>query len=232
MADSAATRRQVLEAYGLPADRVHVIPCGFDATRFRPAGPVADDGGVPYVLYVGNLLPHKNVPRLIEAVARVAERIPVRLVVAGTGRPAHLEPLIALAEGTGARVEWKRYVPPDDLPALYRGARLLALPSLAEGFGLTALEAMACGTPVVAANTSSIPEVVGDAGLLVDPREPAALADAILRLLTDEPLQKELSARGLARAARFSWERRRARSWGWWMPSFYLEKSFLCLVKF
>jgi len=207
VADSDATRRLVLQAYRLPANRVHLIPCGYDATRFRPDGPVAGDGGVPYVLYVGNLLPHKNLPRLIEAVARIADRIPVRLVVAGEGRPAHAQRLMTLRAWTGARAEWRRYVAPDDLPALYRGARLVALPSLAEGFGLTALEAMACGTPVLAANTSSIPEVVGNAGLLVDPRDPDALAEAILRLLSDEPLRKELAARGLARAAGFSWER-------------------------
>ncbi len=207
VADSDATRRHALNAYGLPADRVYVVPCGYDAARFQPAGPIADDGGVPYVLYVGNVLPHKNLRRLIEAVARVTRRVPVRLVIAGGGRPAEIGALKALAARAGADVEWKLYVPPADLPALYRGARLVALPSLYEGFGLTALEAMACGTPVVASNTSSIPEVVGDAGLLVDPRETNAIADAILRFLTDEPLRRELIARGLARAAWFSWER-------------------------
>ncbi len=207
VADSDATRRHVLDAYQLPADRVQVIPCGYDASRFRADGPATDDRGAPYVLFVGNIFPHKNLPRLIEAVAQVARRVPVRLVVAGSGRPALMAELAALAERTGASVELKRYVPIDDLPALYRGARLVAIPSLAEGFGLPALEAMACGTPVVAANTSSIPEVVGDAGLLVDPRDEDAIADAILRLLTDEPLQRELIARGLTRAACFSWER-------------------------
>lgn len=207
VADSDATRRHVIDAYRLPLDRVHVIPCGYDAARFRPDGPVANDGGMPYVLYVGNLLPHKNLPRLIEAVARAARRVPVRLIIAGSGRPAHVAALKDLAVIVGASVELKLYVPPDDLPVLYRGACLVALPSLAEGFGLTALEAMACGRPVVAANTSSIPEVVGDAGLLVDPRDGDAIADAILRLLTDEPLRRELIARGLTRAAFFSWER-------------------------
>jgi len=207
IADSEATRRHALNAYRLPPDRVHVVPCGYDTARFRPDGPVADDVGVPYVLYVGNVLPHKNLPRLVEALARVSRRVPARLVIAGDGRPAHIQALEALAERTGTRVELKRYVPHDDLPALYRGARLVALPSLAEGFGLTALEAMGCGTPVVAANTSSIPEVVGDAGLLVDPGNAEAIADAMLRLLTDEAVRKDLIARGLARAPGFSWDR-------------------------
>jgi glycosyltransferase involved in cell wall biosynthesis len=207
VADSEATRRQVIDAYRLPLDRVHVIPCGYDAARFRPDGPAAHDGGVPYVLYVGNLLPHKNLPRLIEAMVRVGGRVPVRLVVAGSGRPANVAVLTSLAARLGARVELRLYVPPEELPALYRGARVVALPSLAEGFGLTALEAMACGTPVVAANASSIPEVVGDAGLLVDPRDTDAIADAILRLLTDESLRRRLIAQGLTRAACFSWER-------------------------
>ena len=207
IAISEATRQQAIRVYGLVPDRVRAIPVGYDAARFRPDGPVADDGGVPYVLYVGNVLPHKNVPRLIEAVARVAARLPVRLIIAGNGRPAAIRALEGLADRAGARVELKRYVPQDDLPPLYRGARLVVLPSLAEGFGLTALEAMACGIPVVAANASAIPEVVGDAGLLVDPLETGAMTEAMLRVLTDEPLRKELSARGLARAAGFSWER-------------------------
>lgn len=205
VADSEATRRHAIVAYNLLPDRVRVIPIGNDPARFRPDGPLADDGGVPYVLHVGNLLPHKNLPRLIEAVARLS-RMPVKLVIAGHGRRVQVAALEALAVRTGARVEMKSYVPPGELPALYRGARLVAVPSLAEGFGLTALEAMACGVPVIAANTTSLPEVVGDAGLLVDPFDTDAIADAIERLLTDDQLRTELIARGLARAARFSWE--------------------------
>lgn len=204
---SQATRREVVTTYGLHPDRVHAILNGYDAEEFVPVGPARDDGGVPYILFVGNILPHKNLPRLIEAVARVARQSPVRLVIVGGGRPERVAELQRIAEKVGGRPELIGYVSQQALPALYRGARLLAMPSLAEGFGLPALEAMACGTPVVVGNRSAMPEVVGDAGLLVEPEDTSAIADAILRLLTQEPLRKELIARGLNRAAAFSWER-------------------------
>jgi len=207
VAVSEATRRAVIAAYGLGPERVRAIPNGYDRMIFVPVGPTTDDGGAPYVLYVGNLLPHKNLPRLIEAVSRVTRRSAVRLIIAGGGTPARVAELRSLAERAGARLELMPYVPSQELPALYRGARLLAMPSLAEGFGLPALEAMACGTPVVVGNTSAMPEVVGDAGLLVVPEDTEAIADAILRLLTQDPLRKELIARGLAWATEFSWER-------------------------
>jgi glycosyltransferase involved in cell wall biosynthesis len=207
IAVSEATRREVIATYGLRPERVHAIPNGYDATDFVPVGPAADDGGIPYVLCVGSVLPHKNLPRLIEAVARVARQSPVRLVIAGGGTPRRLAELRRVAENAGSPLELMSYVSKRALPALYRGARLVAMPSLAEGFGLPALEAMACGTPVVVGNRSAMPEVVGDGGLLVDPEDTGAISDAILRLLTQDPLRKELIARGLARAAAFSWER-------------------------
>jgi glycosyltransferase involved in cell wall biosynthesis len=131
----------------------------------------------------------------------------VRLVIAGNGPLGRLAELRKHAERAGSRLELMPYVSQQALPALYRGASLVAMPSLAEGFGLPALEAMACGTPVVVGNTSAMPEVVGDAGLLVDPEDTDAISGAILRLLTQDPLRKQLIARGLARAAGFSWER-------------------------
>jgi glycosyltransferase involved in cell wall biosynthesis len=207
IAVSEATRREALAAYGLRPEHVHAIPNGYDRAEFVPVGPATDDGGVPYVLYVGNLLPHKNLPRLTEAVAHVARQSPVRLVIAGSGTPGRAGELRRLADRVGARLELMPYVSQRALPSLYRGARLVAMPSLAEGFGLPALEAMACGTPVVVGKTSAMPEVVGDAGLLVDPEDTGAISDAILRLLTQDPLRKELIARGLARATEFSWER-------------------------
>lgn len=206
---SEATRRDILHFYGVASERIHIALCGYDAGRFTSDGPVAPGpGGDPYVLYVGNVMPHKNLLRVIDAFGAVAARTPARLLIRGWGRRPHVEALRRrIAErGIGERVDWRPWVEPDALPALYRGARLLLLPSLAEGFGLTALEAMACGTPVVTSNCSSMPEVVGDAALLVDPLETSSIADAMARLLADDRLAKELSERGRARAPLFSWE--------------------------
>jgi glycosyltransferase involved in cell wall biosynthesis len=207
VAVSEATRQRVVAAYGLPSGRVRTVLNGFDAERFCAEGPGVSDGGLPYVLFVGNLLPHKNLPRLVEAFAGAAARTPARLVVVGGGRPHAIAQLRTLAGRVRAAVEIREFVPSAELAPLMRGARALVLPSLAEGFGLPAVEAMACGTPVIVSNVSSLPEVVGDAGLSVDPLDVAALSDAIARVLSDDRLRKELSARGLERATRFSWAR-------------------------
>jgi glycosyltransferase involved in cell wall biosynthesis len=205
---SEASRREIVRVYGIEPGKVHVALCGYDRRRFMPDGPAAE-GGEPYVLYVGNVMPHKNLLRMVEAFARLSGSRPARLRIRGWGRPAHVQALrerIA-ALGIGARVDWQPYAPAADLPQLYRGARVLVMPSLEEGFGLTALEAMACGTPVVASNTSSLPEVVGDAAVLVDPRDTAALAAALERVLGDDGLVRALRDRGLERARQFSWRR-------------------------
>jgi glycosyltransferase involved in cell wall biosynthesis len=153
-------------------------------------------------------MPHKNLGRLMEAFALVARRLPVRLVLTGWGRPRHVRELqerIA-ALGIERRVDWRPYAADEELLALYQGARALVLPSLHEGFGLTALEAMACGTPVVAARVSSLPEVVGEAAVLVDPLDPESIAGGLGRILTEDSLCKDLRERGLERARHFSWE--------------------------
>ena len=205
---SESTRRDVLRFYDVVPEKVHVVLSGYDAQRFAPAQSPAVSDGEPYLLYVGNVIPHKNLPRLVEAFAQVARQIPVRLVLIGWGRPRHVQVLRERigALGIEGQVDWRPYVTDDELLALYRGARALVLPSLHEGFGLTALEAMACGTPVVASGVSSIPEVVGDAGLLVDPLDPASIADGLWRILAEDGLAKDLRQRGLERAAHFSWE--------------------------
>jgi glycosyltransferase involved in cell wall biosynthesis len=205
---SESTRREVVELYRVPAAKIRVVPAGYDAGVFHPGERhQREEPAVPYVLFVGNLLPHKNVARLLDAFALVARRVTCRLAIRGAGHAAEEAQIRArvAALGLESRVEFIGYLPPAGLADLYRRARVLVLPSLREGFGLTALEAMACATPVVASNTSSIPEVVGDAALLVDPLDTAALAEAIERILTADALREDLRRRGLARAAGFSW---------------------------
>lgn len=203
---SEATRAEAITVYGLPAERTRAIPCGYDADRFRPEGPKVA-GDLPYVLYVGNILPHKNLPRVVEAFTRDGLRTAARLVVAGQGRPHDVDALRRRAREAGVVVDFRSYVAGDELPALYRGARVVVVPSLAEGFGLTALEAMASGTPVIASDTPALREVVDEAAMLVDPRDPARIAQAIDVVLHDDRRHKELVERGLARAAGFSWQR-------------------------
>lgn len=207
---SESTRRDLVTFYPqIGFHKLHLAPPGYDAERFRPDGPIAEGLGKAYVLYVGNIMPHKNLVRLVEAFAEARRRISARLVIRGTGHARHVESVRRAvdARGLGSDVDWEPYAPAEQLPSLYRGAGALLLPSLHEGFGMTALEAMACGTPVIASQTPSLQEVVGDAGLLIDPFDTSALADAIVRVVSDNALAQTLRARGLARAAAFSWER-------------------------
>jgi glycosyltransferase involved in cell wall biosynthesis len=207
---SESTRHDLLAFYRhLSTASIHVIPCGYDARRFGADAAERPFDGEPYALYVGNVLPHKNLLTLVEAFAMVARRHEGRLVIRGWGQPVHVHALRDRIESLqlAARVDWQPYARADDLPHLYRQARMLVLPSLYEGFGLTALESMACGTPVITSNVSSMPEVVGEAALLVDPTDAPAIASAMTRLFTDDALVKDLGARGLVQAARFSWEK-------------------------
>ena len=208
IACSENTRRDLRRFYPrVPEDRVEVAALGYDVERFTPA-PSGPEAAVPYALYVGNVMPHKNLVRLVEAFATVRRQVDARLVIRGWGRPRNVEILRARIEALGlaAHVDWAPYADAAALPDLYRRARVLMLPSLYEGFGLTALEAMACGTPVIAASVASLPEVVGDAALLVDPLDTAALGAAMARVFTDDALAGDLALRGLSRAKLFSWE--------------------------
>jgi glycosyltransferase involved in cell wall biosynthesis len=213
IADSESTRQDLAAHYGLGLGRVRVVPAGCDRELYRAgidSEPMRQRYGLEeYILYVGNLMPHKNLGGLLRAFTLMMDRIPHTLAIVGRKDPRYYPELEAdvAALGIAKRVTFLGHVSNDQLPALYTGAAAVVLPSFYEGFGLTSLEAMACGTPVVAANTSSIPEVVGDAGLLVDPHDTGALADAVLRILTDEALREELTARGRGQAARFSWGR-------------------------
>jgi glycosyltransferase involved in cell wall biosynthesis len=210
--DSEATRRDAISFLGLRGDTVYVVPPGLDRERFHPAvdpEPVRRRYGLGrYVLCVGTLLPHKNVPGLLRAFARLASRCPHDLVVAGHRDPRFIAEAEAeiVAGGLERRVRWLDYVPAADLPGLYAGADLYVHPSLYEGFGLTVLEAMACGTPVVSGRGGSLPEVGGDAVVWVDPEDVIGLAEAMERALSDPVLRRGLRHCGRARTARFTWE--------------------------
>jgi len=162
------------------------------------------------ILYVGTLEPRKNVAQLIRAFARVKREahMPHKLVLIGARGWKHTDVDAAIEqENIRAEVILPGYVPTEDLPSWYRAADLFVYPTRYEGFGMPALEAMACGTPVVTTNASSLPEVVGDAALQVAPDDLPALADAMTRALTDSTLREQMRARGLAQAKQFSWTR-------------------------
>jgi len=214
IADSEHSRRAIVQRLGIDAAHVAVIPVGL-GPEFRPGAPTAAQRaryglGGAYALYLGNFMPHKNLPRLLRAWAAVP--LPVRaahrLVLAGGDR-ANRPALAALAAtlGLGDGVGFPGLVDDADLPALYGGAALYVQPSLEEGFGLPALEAMACGAPVVASRRGALPEVVGDAGVLVDAEDERALAASLARVLAAPDEAAALVRRGRARAAEFTAER-------------------------
>jgi len=209
---SEHTRREVIGLLGVAPERVVVTP---NAARehFRPPDPVTLEAfrarkGLPerFVLYVGTLEPRKNLTTLLEAYAEVARRQTVPLLVGG-GKGWLYDAVFQRLEELGLRerVRFVGYLDEEELPLWYATATVFVFPSIYEGFGMPPLEAMACGTPVVASNTSSLPEVVGDAGVTVSPYDPAALAAAISRVLDDADLRQELRERGLRQARAFSW---------------------------
>ncbi len=212
IAVSQLTADDLVRQYGVPPEKIAVIPegCG---PEYRPQSADAIAGvrsryGLAgrYVLVVGTIQPRKNIGRLVEAFGRLRQAAgDVTLVLAGKPGWGAAPILRRIAAASSVRI--LGYVPDRDLPALLGGAEALAFPSLYEGFGLPALEAMAVGTPVVCADNSSLPEVVGDAGLLVKPTDVDAIATALGLLLEDAPLRDELRRRGLERASAFTWTR-------------------------
>jgi glycosyltransferase involved in cell wall biosynthesis len=208
LADSHATQRDLERFYGVPAEKVSVVYPGLDEGLQRvDSAAVRARYGLPpdYLLHVGTLQPRKNLARLIEAAGRLRGQWPgLQLVLAGqAGWQAG--PLLAQARAHADFVRLLDYVPETDLAALLSGARVFVFPSLYEGFGFPVLEAMACGTPVVCANTSSLPELAGEAALLVDPLDTEALAAAISRVLAEPALAQNLVVRGHEQSQKFSW---------------------------
>jgi glycosyltransferase involved in cell wall biosynthesis len=213
IAVSQHTKRDIIELYGAPAQKIHVIYEGIDE-RFSPVDAVGVKAvrqkyGIerPYLLMVGTLEPRKNHVAALRALARLkAEGFPHCLVIAG-GHGWLFDPIQSLVGelGLSADVIFTGRVPDDDLPALYSDADCFLMPSLYEGFGFPVLEAMACGAPVVCSNVSSLPEVAGDAALMVEPEDDGALAAAVGRLLTEPNLRSQVRQRGEKQAAGLRW---------------------------
>jgi glycosyltransferase involved in cell wall biosynthesis len=212
---SETSKRDIIRFFGTPSEKIDVIYNAFDE-RF---GKNPDEDAVvrvrerfqlhdPFVLYAGNVKPHKNLERLIEAFHLVRSGgLDLKLVLIGD----EISKYAALRRAVHRHqlhpyVRFLGYLPEETLAIMYRLAGVFVFPSLYEGFGLPPLEAMASGTPVVTSNVSSLPEVTGNAALLVDPYNPQAIADAIARVITDRILSDELRSKGLARARQFSWE--------------------------
>jgi alpha-1,3-rhamnosyl/mannosyltransferase len=211
---SESARQDLRRFFGTAADRVHVTPGAVDE-NFQPAARAAIDSlrdryslRTPYVLYVGINKPPKNLVRLVEAFARVAPRVEHACVIAGAWDARYPEAQQrALELQIDQRVRFLGPLADADLPALYSAADWFITASLYEGFGLPALEALACGTPVLCSNTSSLPEVVGDCGLLFDPTDVRSIAETLEQALADRALRERLRERGLQRAAQFTWDK-------------------------
>ncbi len=212
IAVSTATANEICRVLNIPADRIDVVHNGVDE-RYTPRNEgeqLAAKGKyrLPdrYVLFVGTIEPRKNVARIIQAWARIAEDIQEDLVIAGRDG-WKVAPIRQEADLTDhvRRIHFPGFIEDDDLPAVMSGATALVYPSLYEGFGIPVVEAMACGVPVLTSNVSSLPEIAGDAALTEDPTNVGALADSMRMLATDEALRNELSEKGLKRSKRYSW---------------------------
>jgi glycosyltransferase involved in cell wall biosynthesis len=214
---SHASKDDILHFLGVPSEKVEVIYNGLD--QRLAASPTPDEIArvrdrfmltSPFVLYTGNIKPHKNVDRLIEAYASLRQRghEDVKLLIIGEeiSRFPNLRRLVHRHQLHG-HVRFFGFVPDATLSVLYRLASVFVFPSLYEGFGLPPLEAMAAGVPVITSNVSSLPEVVGDAALLIDPLDPDAIAAAMARVLSEPALRADMVRRGYERAKAFSWTR-------------------------
>ena len=215
LADSENTRNDLIDLLAVTPDKISIVPAGVEA-RFRPIRDTVRLAEVRaryrlpdwFILSVGTLEPRKNYPRLISAYGQLRRQtgLPHELVIAGNPgwlyQPIHDQ---VAKEGLSEHVHFPGFIADQDLPALYTMADLMAFPSLYEGFGLPPLEAMACGTPVVTSNNSSLPEAVGSAALMVDAEDVDGLADAMARILGNANLRVRLVDLGRAQAMRFTW---------------------------
>ncbi len=211
IAISQSAKDDAVRLLGIAPETIHVVHHGVDHERFRPSvGKGAYAGRTPYFVHIGGRNENKNQGRLFEAFARIAPEHPeVQLYFAGPWSQADRDWLerARVRLGLGSRVRHLGYVPDDDLPSLYGNAVAFVFPSLEEGFGLPVLEAMACGAPVITSNRSSLPEVAGDAAILVDPLDVVGLSNVMCELLLRSSFRELLRERGAEHVKVFRWER-------------------------
>ncbi|MGB0561244.1 MAG: glycosyltransferase family 4 protein [Spirulinaceae cyanobacterium] len=207
LCNSQSTADDVMSFFGVRANRITPIPLAYDRLTFRPQQSLPQRMDRPYFLYVGRQAPYKNLQSIISAFAALPNRQDYELWLVGptdrryTPRWQKLTKELEIRE----QVKFMEYVPYEKLPALLAQAIALVFPSLWEGFGLPVLEAMACGTPVITSNVSSLPEVAGDAAILIDPYNLDELTQAMYAIATDYNLRQNLSELGLLRSSEFSW---------------------------
>ncbi|MBZ0277878.1 MAG: glycosyltransferase family 4 protein [Anaerolineae bacterium] len=212
---SEATKSDLITMLGVPPDKISVHFLGVDE-RFKPMSPSSREQfhrefDLPsgYILFVGTFEPRKNITGLLAAYQDLRSKMPDAPPIVLAGRRGWLfdETMAHIRQmKLDAHILWRENIPDNALPALYNGARVLVMPSFYEGFGLPALEAMACGTVPIVSNRSSLPEVVGDVGLQINPDDPATLTQALYQALTDDPWRETMQASALKRASRFTWE--------------------------
>jgi glycosyltransferase involved in cell wall biosynthesis len=205
---SRFVKKELLKAVRLDAEAVDVVYAGYNSSLFMPRGeemrkefleryPIR----TPYILFVGSLFPYKNVKVLLKSFINVKSRIPHSLIIVGK-KEVSREPLLE-----DERILYLDYVSADQLPFFYSYADLLVHPSLCEGFGITILEAMACGTPVISSRGGSLPEVIGDAGILFDPLDSETLGRMILDVITNKGLRNQMRGKGFRQIEQFSWDK-------------------------
>ena len=214
---SENSKREIIEEFNVPEEKITIAQPAVDHGRFKPANEeelaqVRKKYELPeqYLLYVGTIEPRKNLLGLLEAYEKLPAKLRGEYPLVMTGGRGWLEgeivDRISRLKGRGEALT-TGYVYDEDLPAIYSGARLFVFPSFYEGWGMPPLEAMACGTPVITSNTSSLPEVVGDTALMIDPNRPEELTNAMKQVLSDEELRQEMIRQGFKQAKRFSWEK-------------------------
>jgi len=217
LALSEYTKKEMLDLYDIRPEKIAVVYPGVDE-QFKPMdrdicrATIADKYGVssPFILTLGVIQPRKNLPRLLEGFAKLkeADKSAPDLVIVGKYGWKETNLLERIAElKLSEHVILTGYAPQEDLPVFYNAADVFIYPSVYEGFGLPPLEAMACGTPVITGNQTSLPEVIGEAGIMVGPYDPAAFTKALVNVLSNETLRAEMSSKGLKQASKFTWDK-------------------------